>query len=124
MKKKNCEIWWYWNRKTKIHQHKKTISIKNIDIKKIIVPNRVCFGKKGFRYFTDNRDAEKIRPLCIYLPKMSAHRRDFDETKYISFLVKDSELLEKCNEIWEKFTNSIKIEFYSEPLYNEKISKR
>ena len=33
---------------------------------------------------------------------MSAYRRDFSETKYISFLVKDSELLEQYNEVWEK----------------------
>ena len=33
---------------------------------------------------------------------MSAYRKDFDETKYISFLIKDDELLEKYNEIWEK----------------------
>ena len=29
---------------------------------------------------------------------MSAYRRDFDETKYM----KDDQLLEKYNEIWEK----------------------
>ena len=33
---------------------------------------------------------------------MSAYRRDFNETKYISFLIKDDELLEKYNEIWGK----------------------
>ena len=33
---------------------------------------------------------------------MSAYRRDFDETKYRSFLIKDDELLEKYVEIWEK----------------------
>ena len=26
-------------------------------------------------------------------PKMSAYRRDFDETKYISFLIKDKKML-------------------------------
>ena len=31
---------------------------------------------------------------------MSAYRKD--ETKYISFLIKDDELLGKYNEIWEK----------------------
>ena len=30
---------------------------------------------------------------------MSAYRRDFDETKCISLLIKDDELLEKYNEI-------------------------
>ena len=33
---------------------------------------------------------------------MTAYRKDFDETKYISVLRKDNELLEKCNEIWDK----------------------
>ena len=33
---------------------------------------------------------------------MSAYRKDFDETKYMSFFIKDDELLGKYNEIWEK----------------------
>ena len=36
---------------------------------------------------------------------MSAYRRDFDDTKYMSFLITDDELLEKYNEIWEKGKN-------------------
>ena len=55
----------------------------------------------------------------MFLPKISAYRGEFDETKYISFLTKDVELLEKYNEIWEKIKNSIKKEFYSEPVYNK-----
>ena len=47
---------------------------------------------------------------------MSAYRRDFDETKYLSFLIKDDELLAKYNEIWEKVNNSLKKEFDSEPV--------
>ena len=42
---------------------------------------------------------------------MSAYRRDFDETKCMSFLIKDNELLEKYNEIWRKVKNSLKKEF-------------
>ena len=55
--------------------------------------------------------------------KVSAYRSDFDETKYKSFLIKDDELLEKYNEIWGRVTNSIKKEFDSEPVYNEKYLK-
>ena len=33
--------------------------------------------KKGFRYFMYYKEAE-VRPLCIFLTKMSAYRRDFD----------------------------------------------
>ena len=50
---------------------------------------------------------------------MSANRKGFDENKYISFLIKDDELLEKYNKILEKVKNIIKKEFDSEPVYNE-----
>ena len=63
---------------------------------------------------------KKIRPLCIFLPKITAYRKDFDETKFMSFLIKDDELLEKYNEIWEKVKDSLKIEFDIKPVYNKK----
>ena len=54
---------------------------------------------------------------------MTAYRKDFDETKYMSFLIKDNELFKKYNETWEKVKNSLKKEFDSEPVYNEKYLK-
>ena len=52
---------------------------------------------------------------------MTEYRKDFDKTKY--FLIKDDELLEKFNELWENVSNSIKKEFDSEPIYDEKYLK-
>ena len=54
---------------------------------------------------------------------MSAYRKDFDEIKYMSFLIKDDELLEKYDKILEKVKSSLKKEFDSEPVYNEKYLK-
>ena len=54
---------------------------------------------------------------------MSTCRRNFDETKYISFLIEDDELLEKFNEIQVQFQNSNKKVFDSEPVSNEKNLK-
>ena len=59
--------------------------------------NKISFGEEGFQFFNCCKDAKKFRTLCIYLPKMSAYRKVFEETKYISFLTKDGKLLEKCN---------------------------
>ena len=39
---------------------------------------------------------------------MSPYKRDFDETRCMSFLIKEDELLEKYNEICEKGIISIK----------------
>ena len=66
----------------------------------------------------------KNRPFLMFLSRMDAYKRYFDETKYIYFLkIKDHKLLEKYNEIWEKVKNSLKKEFDSEPVYNEKYLK-
>ena len=45
--------------KQKFHQHKRPITIKRIDINKIVVSNKVSFGKKGFKYFTGYKGAKK-----------------------------------------------------------------
>ena len=33
---------------------------------------------------------------------MIVYRRNFDESKYMSFLIKDNELLKNYNEIWDR----------------------
>ena len=57
---------------------------------------------------------------------MSAYRKDFDETKYVSFLIKDDKLLEKYSysirrefqkkEISVKVSYTIRKEFDSNPV--------
>ena len=63
--------------------------VDNIDANKIVASNKMSLGKNDFEYFIGYKDAKKIRPLCIFLPKMSAYGRDFDKTKCMSFLMKD-----------------------------------
>ena len=55
--------------KQTFHQNKGPNSIKAIDINKMVVSNRVPFGKTGFKCFADN----KLAHLCIFLPKMSTY---------------------------------------------------
>ena len=45
--------------------------------------------------------------------KMSVFRQDFDETKYISFLIKN-------DKFWDKVNNTIKTVFGTGPVCNEK----
>ena len=85
--------------KRKFHQHEEPTSIKNIDINKIGISNKASFVKKGFKYFVGYKDAKKNRPLCVFLPKMPAYRKGFDENKCMSYFVKGDNLLEKYNEI-------------------------
>ena len=74
--------------KQKFHQSKRPIWINNMDISKIVVPNRVPFGKKDFKYFVGYEEDKKVRFLWIMLQKMSPYSRYFDETDYMSLLEK------------------------------------
>ena len=52
--------------------------------------------------------------------KICAYRRDFEDTKYMSFFMKDDEFKKKYNKIWKKVKNTIDKKFDSDPVHNEK----
>ena len=56
--------------KYKSHQHNYPILINDLDINKIVVSNKVSFGRNGFKYFIGSKDGKKVRSLCILLPKL------------------------------------------------------
>ena len=39
--------------KQKFHQHIRPISIKIININKVVISNKISSGKKGFKYFIE-----------------------------------------------------------------------
>ena len=45
--------------KQRFYQHKRPTSKINIDINKIVVSNKVSFGKKCFKYFIGCKDVKK-----------------------------------------------------------------
>ena len=92
--------------KHKFHQYKKPIFNKKAQI--LTCKIQGLFGKKGFKCLIRYKDVKKIKRLCIFPPKMTAYRRDFDEIKYMSFFIKEDLLLGKYDEIWQKVKNSIK----------------
>ena len=50
-------------------------------------------------------------------PKMSPYRRNFDESKYLSFLIEDDKSLVKYNKIWDNVSKNMKKGFDSKPKY-------
>ena len=47
-------------KKQKFNQNENPISIKNTDIDKIVISNKLSFHKKGFQYFIGSKDVKKI----------------------------------------------------------------
>ena len=96
--------------------------INATDINKIVVFNKLPFGKQDFKYFICYKDNKKIKPLCIFFPETNAYRIDLDENECMCFLMKDKKFLEKYNEMWEKLSNIIK-KINSELISNKKYLK-
>ena len=109
--------------KQKFHQNKIPTFIKNVDINKIVVSNRVSFDKK--KSVLNILLAIKMIKLELYVYFSQRWARTEETLVKInkSFLIKDDELLEKYNEIWSKVNISIKKEFDNKPVYNEKYLK-
>ena len=64
--------------KRKFRCYKDQILI-DVDIYKILISNKVSFGKKYDKYFSGYKnDDYKIKPLCIQFTKMSEYVKNFD----------------------------------------------
>ena len=57
----------------------------------------------------------------MHILSRNAYRMDLDETECTSFSMKDKEILEKYNEIWEKVSNILKNRFNGQLICNENI---
>ena len=58
------------------------------------------------------------------LPKTSAYVKSYDgQTKWMYFLIKDDEFLEKYHTIWDKVRADMKKEFDSDPVNNKNYLK-
>ena len=66
------------------------IDINNVDIDKILISNKISFGSKGFQCFIGYKDDNRIKPLCMVLPKISRYGKRFDETNCMLFLINDN----------------------------------
>ena len=75
------------------------------------------------KYFIGYKDTKKLNLYAYFFEEWDYTKKTLMKLEYISFLIKDDELLKEYNEIWEKVKNNLKKEFDSEPVYNEKYLK-
>ena len=53
--------------KHKFQYHKNLVLLDGVDIYKIILSNKVCFGEESFKYLIGYKNNDKVKPLCIML---------------------------------------------------------
>ena len=107
--------------KKEFHKSKQPVEIMSVNIDQIVVSDKFKHSDKGFKYFIGYREGGIVKPLCIILPQMNAYIKYFENGgKNISFLIKDNEVWEKYEQIWDVMKNKLSIKFHSKPIYDKK----
>ena len=90
----------------------------------MVISEKSKHNKEGFKYFIGYQEGESVKPLCIILPQMSGYIKYFENGgKNMSFLIKDDEVWEKYEQIWDVIKNKLSIKFHSKPIYKNKYLK-
>ena len=110
--------------KKEFRKSKKAIDLDSVDTDKIVVPDKFRHNEESFKYFIGYQEDEIVKPLCIILPQMSGYIKYFEiGGKNISLSIKNNEVWEKYEGIWNLIKNKLNIKFHSQPIYENKYLK-
>ena len=110
--------------KKEFHKSKQPVDLDLVDTGKIVVSDRFKHSEKGFKYFIGYQKDEIVKPLCIILSQMNGYIKYFNNGgKNMSFLIKNDEVWQKYEDIWDVIKNKLNIKFLSQPIYENKYLK-
>ena len=80
--------------------------------------------KNKVKYFIRYQEGGIVKPLCTILPQMIGYIKYFENGgKNMSFLIKDDEVWEKFEKIWDVIKDKLGIKFHSKPIYEKTYLK-
>ena len=110
--------------KKEFHRSKEPIDLMSVIVDQIVVSDKFKHNNEGFKYSIGYLEGVIVKPLCTILPQISGYIRHFENGgKNISFLIKDGEVWEKFDKIWDVIKDKPSIKFHSEPAYEYKYVK-
>ena len=109
--------------KKTFHKLKEPIDLLSVNIDQIVVFDKFKNNNEGFKYFIGYWN-ELVVPLCIILPQMSGYIKYFENGSInMSFLIKEDEVWNRYDQVWDAIKDKLGIEFHSEPVYENKYLK-
>ena len=110
--------------KKEFHKSKQAIDLDSIITDKIVVSDKFRHSEEGFKYFIGYQKDELVKPLCIILSQMNGYIKCFENRgKSMSLSIKNNEVWEKYEDIWNVIKNKPNIKFHSQPIYENKYLK-
>ena len=106
------------------YKFKQAIDLDLVTTDKIVVSDKFKHSEEGYKYFIGYQEDQIVKPLCIILPQMNGYIEYFENGgKNMSFLIKNDEIWQKYEDIWNVIKNTLSIKFNSEPIYENKYLK-
>ena len=111
--------------KKEFHKSKQAIDLDSIITDKIVISDKCRHNEEIFKYYIGYQEDEMIRPLKnIILPQANGYIKYFENGgKNMSLLIKNDEVWQKCEDIWEVIRNKLGIKLHSQPIYENKYLK-
>ena len=110
--------------KKEFHKSKEPIGLLSVNVYQIVTSDKFKHNNEGFKYFIGYLEGGIVKPLCIILPQMSGYIKYFENgSKNTYFLIKDDEVWDKYNKIWDVIKDKLGIKFHSESVYEYKYLK-
>ena len=110
--------------KKEFHKSKEPIDLLSVNVDQIVVFDEFKHNNEGFEHFIGYENSETVKPLCIILSQMSGYIKYFENGgKKMSFLIKDDEVWDKYDKIWDVIKDKLGINFHSESVYEYKYLK-
>ena len=110
--------------KKELHESKLPINLDLVNVDEIVVSDKLKHNDDGFKYFIGYKEGNIVKLLCIILPQMIGYIKYFENSsKTMSFFIKNDDVKEKYNEIWNKIKEKLNNEFHSMPVYDETYIK-
>ena len=110
--------------KKEFHKSKQPIKLDSVKVDQIVVSAKFKHSDDGFKCFIGYKEGKIVKLLCIILPQMTGYIKYFENRgKNMSFVIKDDDVLDKHNEIWDKIKNTLSIKFRSLLVYDEQYIK-
>ena len=106
--------------KKEFYKSKQAIDLDSVTTDKIVASDKFKHNEEGYKYFIGYKEDEIVKPLCIILPQMNGYIKYFENGgKNMSFLIKNNEVWEKYEDIWDVIKNKQSIKFHSESIYKK-----
>ena len=98
--------------KKEFHKSKEQIDLFSVNVDQKVLSDKFKHNNESFKHFIGYLEGGIVKPLCIILLQFSEYIKYFENGgKNMSFLIKDDDVWDKYDKIWDVIKDKVVIKF-------------